>query len=128
MSAGVFFRLLQLVLQILRNTLLQHLPKPPHAMLRRSRAQLNLYMHPPVPDEKVDGHPSFTSSTRHNPGSWPHKVTFAGFGAALRLPSQSPDIVRVSHRRGGHLTTPWSLQNPYLLLESPSTAPSGVAQ
>ena len=28
------------------------------------------------------------------------------FGAALRLPSQSPDIVRVSHRRGRHLTTP----------------------
>ena len=28
------------------------------------------------------------------------------FGAALRLPSQSPDIVRVSHRCGGRLTTP----------------------
>jgi len=28
------------------------------------------------------------------------------FGAALRLPSQLPDIVRVSHHRGGHLTTP----------------------
>jgi len=49
--------------------------------------------------------------------------------SALRLPSQSSDIIRFSHRRGGHLTTPWSLQNPpYLLLESSSTAPSGVAQ
>ena len=28
------------------------------------------------------------------------------FSAALRLTSQSPDIVRVSHRRGRHLTTP----------------------
>jgi len=67
-----FFRLLQLVLQTLRNTLLQHLPKPPHAMLHRSHAQLNLYMPPPVPDEKVDGHPSFTSSSHDNPGSWSH--------------------------------------------------------
>ena len=35
--------------------------------------------------------------------------TFKGlraFGAALRLPSQSPDIVRFLHRRGGRLTMP----------------------
>ena len=52
-----FFRLLQLVLQTLRNTLLQHLPKPPHAMLHRSRAQLNLYMPPPVPEKTSMGIP-----------------------------------------------------------------------
>jgi len=67
-------------------------------MLRRSRAQLNLYTPLPVPDEKVDGHPSFTSSRHHNIGSWPHKVTFACFGAALRLPSRYRPSLTSSRR------------------------------
>ena len=51
------------------------------------------------------------------------------FGAALRLPSQSLEIVRFSHRRGGHLTTPGHYKTHHIRCwNPPSTAPLGVAQ
>ena len=70
-----FLRCLRLVFQTPRNTLPEHLLKLPNAKVCRSHAQLHPYQCLRLfPEENVDGHPSFTSSSHDNPGSWPHKA------------------------------------------------------
>ena len=94
-------------------------------------------MHPSVPEENANEHPSSTSSSHDNAGSWPHKshspVSYLQVPqsfwrcSAFTLPIARHRPSFTSSRRTSY--NAWSLRKaPDLSLESPSTAPSGVAQ
>jgi len=124
-----FLRLLRLVFQTLRNTLPEHLLKPPNATVCRSHAQLHPYCLrlflkktsmgiPPLP-------PRATITLglgliRHIRRFRTFKYLKA-FGTTLRLPSQSPDRLSLTSSWRTSYNA-WSLQNPlHLSLEPPST-------
>jgi len=97
----------------------------------------SLSMPPSVPEGNIDGHPSFTSLSHGNSGSWPQNshspVSYIQVPqsfqrcSAFNLPIARHRPSFTSSRQTSY--NAWSLQNPlYLSLESSSTAPSGVAQ
>ena len=101
--------------------------KPPTPSSADTCSAQSLSMSPSVPEENVDGQPPSPPrvTITLGPGLISHIRRFRtfkclrAFSAALRLPSQSPDIVRVSRRRGGHLTTPGYYKTHYICRWNP---------